>query len=394
MLNEFSDIRSPFAALRRQLGDTKPGGDPIDMTVGSPRHQPPDFIADALSANIDTVGSYPSITGSQSLREAISNWTNNRFDKLSKEVTPDNCLPLNGSREGLFYAIFVAKARRPEISKPIVLMPNPFYQVYGAAAIAAGAIPHLLNTAQANGFLPDLSSIDPQIRENTIALYLCNPSNPEGATADLPYLKDTVQFARNHNLMLFSDECYSEIYRDKKPPSALEAAINLSNGFENILAFNSLSKRSNVPGLRSGFVAGDQSFIAAFTQFRNVAGPQMPGPIQHASSLLWREESHVENNRDLYNKKFDLADLILKGRYSYKKPSGGFFLWLNLSEFGGGIAATTTLWKECGVKVLPGAYLAQSDDNGKNPGEDYARAALVGSIDETKKALEKIVRVF
>lgn len=393
MLKTFSDIQSPFALLRRQLKDIEPGDTPIDMTIGAPSHPAPSFVSKALVEQHDTLGKYPAITGSDELRTSITGWAYHHFERLAGHISEANCLPLNGSREGLFYAIFIAKARRSDIKDPLVLMPNPFYQVYGAAALAANATPVFLNATAENGFLPDLEKIDQETANRAIAFYLCSPSNPEGAVANLDYLAKAIRFAQSHNLMLFADECYSEIYRAAKPPSALEAALVLNGNLDNVAVFNSLSKRSNVPGLRSGCVIANQQFIEEFTQFRNVAGPQMPGPIQHVSARLWQDEAHVIGNRALYNKKFDLALSILNGRFSVEKPPGGFFLWLNMSEYGDGIAATTTLWKDCGVKLLPGAYLAQSDQSGENPGLKYVRAALVGSIEQTEEALTKIVRV-
>ncbi len=394
MQTSFKDIQSPFAALRAQLKNIEPGQPEIDLTIGAPKHPPPPWIKQRLNESLDTIGSYPPIHGSNDLQNAILDWAQTRFKTLNGHLSNQNVLPLNGSREGLFYACFSAKARRPDLQNPIVLLPNPYYQVYSAAALASGAEPFYLNATDQSGFLPCLSNIDPQILERTIALYLCSPSNPEGAVASLNYFKTAIDLARTHNFMLFSDECYSEIYADEKPHSALEASLDTttstSNKFANVCVFNSLSKRSNVPGLRSGLILGDADFMSDFSNFRNVAAPQIPGPIQHVSAQLWRDETHVIENRNLYKEKFDLAEKILEKRFSMQKPSGGFFLWLNFSKFGGGIPAVTTLWKGCGVKLLPGAYLSRPDHQGKNPGENYARVALVGSKEQTREALMRI----
>ena len=384
-------IQSPFAALRAQLDGIAPGKDPIDLTIGAPKHPPPPWVAEKLNQAITSVGSYPTIQGTDELCSAILNWAIRRYPTLAGHLSAANYLPLNGSREGLFYASFIAKARRANIENPIILLPNPYYQVYSAAAEAAGATPYLLNTSKETSFLPDLSTLDPNILNRTIAFYLCSPSNPEGAVANKAYLKTTIELAKQYDFMLFSDECYSEIYDSAPPPSALEVAIETQGNIENVCAFNSLSKRSNVPGLRSGLILGDPTFMAAFRRFRNVAAPQIPGPIQHASAHLWADETHVSENRALYRKKFHLAETILNGAFSCQKPDAGFFLWLNFSKQGGGIAAVTTLWKECGVKLLPGSYLAQTDQNGHNPAEDYARLALVTSPEHTKAALERII---
>ncbi len=398
MLETYNDIQSPFARLRSQLDGIPPGDQPIDLTIGAPRHQPPSWLTSRLQEAMGEVAKYPPIDGTAELQQAMINWAETRYPTLKNQLKPANCLPLNGSREGLFYAVLMAKARRPDISNPVVLIPNPYYQVYGAAALAAGATPYFLNSTKQTGFLPDLSSIPQDIASRTIAFYLCTPSNPEGAVADKAYLKNTISFARQHNLMLYSDECYSEIYSGEKPHSALEVAVEMASNhdgqvFDNVCIFNSLSKRSNVPGIRSGLIIGDETFMTAFQKFRNVAAPQIPGPIQHLSSLLWQDETHVRENRELYAEKFNLAENMLQNRYQAQKPAGGFFLWLNFTDFGGGKAAVSTLWKGCGLKLLPGAYLAQTDELGFNPGENYARMALVGSLEQTEQALERLLRV-
>lgn len=393
MLQTFSDIRSPFAALRTQLEGIAPGQPPIDLTIGAPRHTPPSWTSEKLTEAISSAGQYPPIHGSPDLQSAMKNWAEQRFTGLKGQLNEKNILPLNGSREGLFYAIFIAKSRRADIENPIVLMPNPYYQVYSAAALAAGATPWFLNAQAENGFLPNIDEIPADILARTIAFYICTPSNPEGAVATRPYLKNLISLAREYQFMLFSDECYSEIYRRDKPASALEVAAAETGSLANVCAFNSLSKRSNLPGIRSGLVIGEGEFITAFKNFRNVAGPQIPGPIQHLSAHLWKDEDHVEENRKLYNKKYDLVKKILSPSFAVKIPEGGFFLWLNFSEHGGGIDVTTTLWKGCGIKLLPGAYLSQPDHNGVNPGTDYARMALVASLEETEEALVRLKSV-
>ena len=384
-------IHSPFAALRRALNGIEPGKDPIDLTIGAPKHTPPPWVAAKLTEAIDTIGTYPAIQGTDALCRAILTWAENRYSPLKGRLTPEAYLPLNGSREGLFYAAFIAKARRPDIKHPLILLPNPYYQVYSAAAEAAGSTPQFLNTSSETGFLPNLEHLTPEILERTIAFYLCSPSNPEGAVASPAYLKAAIALARQYDFMLFSDECYSEIYDQTPPTSALEVAIESQSPLQNVCAFNSLSKRSNVPGLRSGFVLGDPKFMEDFRRFRNVAAPQIPGPVQHASAHLWADETHVRANRELYREKFQLAEDILGTAFSCQKPTAGFFLWLNFSKNGGGINAVTTLWKECGVKLLPGTFLARPDQHGQNPAADYARLALVSTPEQTKEALERII---
>jgi N-succinyldiaminopimelate aminotransferase len=301
-------------------------------------------------------------------------------------------LPLTGSREGLFSVIFPAMARKAgRAGRPAVLMPNPFYQAYLAAAIAGGAEPVFMDAEEQNGFLPDLEALAPDLLARTAAMYLATPANPQGAVASRDYLARAIGLARQYDFMLIIDECYSEVYFGAPPAGGLEVAHALTAGdFANVLVLNSLSKRSNVPGLRSGFIAGDAAFLADYGRFRNVACPQMPLPVQHASAALWSEESHVEASRARYAQKMEAAGRILGKHLNGHLPEGAFFLWLKVAHLGGGEAATKTFWKGCGVKVLPGAYLAQVDAHGRNPGGPYVRIALVHDLGPTVNALERV----
>jgi aspartate/methionine/tyrosine aminotransferase len=384
-------IQSPFARVRDLLADIEPGLPVIDMTIGEPRHPMPRLLKGALAEAYAGYAKYPPIQGTPELLAAIGGWIGRRYPSLGGVIDPArHVLPLNGSREGLFTAIFPAMARKNGLSQPAVLMPNPFYQAYLAAALAGGAEPVFLPAEEVNGFLPDLDAVPAGIMERAAAFYLASPANPQGAVASLDYLRKTIELARAHDFILFADECYSEIYTGAPPPGALEAAHAHGGDFANVLVFNSLSKRSNAPGLRSGFIAGDPAFIAAFAKFRNVAAPQMPLPVQHASAALWSEETHVAESRALYAAKFAAAAEILKGKRSAAVPAGAFFLWPKVDHLGGGEAAAKTFWKECGVKVLPGAYLAQTDSRGRNPGEQYVRMALVDDLALTAEALERL----
>jgi N-succinyldiaminopimelate aminotransferase len=352
----------------------------------------PDFLGPTLQAHLREFGRYPPIKGIAPLREAIAAWIGRRYPVLEGQIDAEShILPLNGSREGLFSAIFPACARKPKVERPLVLIPNPFYQAYGAAAAASSATPVFLPSTAETEFLPKLEAIDEGVLERTVAFYLCTPSNPQGAVADRSYLARAIAVARRFDFMLFADECYSEIYNDAPPPGMLETACGETQSLANVVAFNSLSKRSGLPGLRSGFVAGDPDFIEAFFRFRNVACPQVPLPVQHVSVKAWSDELHVEEGRALYRQNFAIADAVLGARYGYRRPRGSFFLWLNMKAFGGGEAAATTLWKGCGVRVLPGAYLAQAGSDGTNPGTDYIRVALVHDADTTREALMRIV---
>jgi aspartate/methionine/tyrosine aminotransferase len=385
-------VASPFARLAELLKGIEPGKAPIDLSLGEPKGLIPPFLGPILQEHLAEFGRYPPIRGIPALRQAITDWMGRRYPLLAGQIDPErHVLPLNGSREGLFSAIFPALVRKPSLERPAVLIPNPFYQAYAAAAAASGAEPRFLASASETGFLPELDAIDEKLLNQTVAFYLCSPSNPQGAVAPRAYLAKAIALARAHKFLLFADECYSEIYGDEAPPGALETAYAETGSLANVVAFQSLSKRSGLPGLRSGFVAGDPDFIAAFARFRNVACPQVPLPVQHVSIAAWSDEVHVKRGRALYRANFDLGDAILGARYGYRRPGGAFFLWLNLADFGGGERAATTLWKDCGVKVLPGAYLARAAPNGDNPGRDYVRVALVHDADTTREALTRIV---
>jgi aspartate/methionine/tyrosine aminotransferase len=385
-------VRSPFVRLTVLLEGISPGAPPIDLSLGEPKAHVPAFLGPTLQDDLAEFGRYPPIRGIPSLRNAIADWIGRRYPALKGAIDPErHILPLNGSREGLFSAIFPAKARKPHLAEPAVLIPNPFYQAYAAAAAASGAAPALLEAQAEDGFLPKLDRIDASLLERAIAFYLNTPSNPQGAVADRAYLARAIALARRYDFLIFADECYSEIFTDAPPPGALETAWAETESLANVVSFQSLSKRSGLPGLRSGFVAGDPAFIAAFGRFRNVACPQVPLPIQHVSAKAWADERHVEEGRALYGKNFAIADALLDGRFGYRRPRGSFFLWLNMAVFGGGVAAAKTLWKGCGVRVLPGTYLAQAGPDGVNPGTDFVRIALVHDAETTREALTRVV---
>jgi N-succinyldiaminopimelate aminotransferase len=388
-------VLSPFTRTRRLLADIEPGMPPLDMTIGEPREQMPGFIVDRIAAAEATFAKYPPIRGSDELRRSIAGWLGRRFN-LGDTIDPAREIhPTNGSREGLFYAALPAVGRRSFPARPAVLLPNPYYAAYIGAAATANAEAVYLDATEATGHLPDLDTIaaDEDLLRRTAAFYLCTPANPQGAIADRAYIERAIALARAHDFLLFVDECYSEIYTRDAPTGALEVAAATTERFRNVIVFNSLSKRSNLPGLRSGFCAGDADFIETLAEVRNVIGCQMPGPVQHASAAVWAEEQHVTAIRQAYRVKYDICDEVLGRRFGYRRPAGGFFLWLDMAQLGGGIEATVTLWKRCGVKVLPGAYLAQPGRTGHNPGENYIRVALVTGPAETRDALERIVSV-
>ena len=389
-------ILSPFTQLRRLLDGIAPGhAKPIELTIGEPRGAMPDFIHGKIAEAAALYGKYPPIRGTDELKQAISNWLGRRH-VISGGVDPGHeVLPLNGSREGLFFACLPAVGRKSFKARPAILMCNPYYSAYIAGAIGVGAEPVFLNATKASGFLPDLNALaaDKDLLGRTAAFFVCSPSNPQGAVASRDYISKALALAREHDFMLFVDECYSEIYTGAAPLGALEVAGASPDRFKNVVVFNSLSKRSNLPGLRSGFCSGDAVFLDMYAEIRNMCAPQVPGPVQHASAAAWADEHHVESGRALYREKFAIADNVLGNKLGYARPAGGFCLWLDVSQIGGGENAAVTLWKRSGVKVIPGAYLAQIGRDGTNPGANYIRVALVQDPATVGDALERLVHV-
>lgn len=389
-------ISSPFSQLRKLLAGIAPGhARPIELTIGEPREAMPDFIAEKIGEATALYGKYPPIRGSEDARTAIAEWLGRRY-ALASAVDPEReVLMLNGSREGLFFACLPAAGRKDVEGQPAILMCNPYYSAYVAGAIAVGAEPVYLNATKATGFLPDLDEIarDEVLLRRTVALFINSPSNPQGTVADRSYILKALGLARAYNFMLLLDECYSEIYTGAAPIGGLEVAQATPERFRNLVVFNSLSKRSNLPGLRSGFCAGDAQFLEAYGEIRNMCAPTVPLPIQHVSAAIWRDEAHVERARAAYRDKFAIADNILAGHYGYRRPAGGFCLWLDMSQFGGGAQATVTLWQRAGVKVIPGSFLAQAGRDGTNPGADYVRVAMVQDSATIQEALERTISV-
>src|SRR6478672_9436530 len=365
------ESRSPFVRLTDLIADIEPGKPVINLSVGEPQHAVPSFVGPTLAAHIADFGRYPANKGIEPFRRAVAAWLNNRY-MLARPIDPESeVLVLNGTREGLFLGAIAAKrwvTRRA--GKPAVLIPNPFYAAYSAGALAADCEPVYLPATRATGFLPDLGALDDALLARTVAFYIASPSNPQGAVADRKYLEKLAGLARRFGFLVFADECYSEIYSKHAPPGMLEAS---GPDFANVVVFHSLSKRSSLPGLRVGFAAGDRRFLAPYLELRNVAAPQVPLPAQHVAIAAYGDETHVNENRRLYRQKFDFADQIVGDRYRYVRPAGGFFLWLDVSAQGGSEAATLALWREGGVRVVPGRYLAREQADGSNPGADYIR---------------------
>lgn len=385
------DARSPFARLNEMLADVKPGKPPIALSVGEPQHPIPKFVGPVLAAHLAEFGRYPANRGIDPFLGAAASWLGRRF-KLNRPVDPKSeVLVLNGTREGLFLAAMTAKRWVTKRNgKPAILIPNPFYAAYAAGAMAADCEPVYLPTTRKTGFLPDLDALSDELLSRTVVFYLASPSNPQGAVADEKYLMRLCALARRFGFLIFADECYCEIYGGRPPAGMLEAA---GSDFANVVVFHSLSKRSSLPGLRVGFCAGDRRFLSRFLELRNIAAPQVPVPAQHVAIAAYNDEAHVIENRRLYAEKFDLADQIIGGRYGYKRPAGGFFLWLDISAHGGDEAVTMKLWREAGLRVLPGRYLARDQADGSNPGLGYIRVALVHDNATTAEALHRLVAV-
>jgi aspartate/methionine/tyrosine aminotransferase len=396
--------------LASLLGDIKPGKEPISLAIGDPHGSVPDFVKKAIAESAASFGRYPAITGTEEWRQAASAWLNRRFRLNGAVDAEKNVLPLDGTREGLFSVLFPLMPETKAGARPIVAMPNPFYQCYAAAALGSGAEPIYVPSLKENGFLPDFASLPDEILERLAAVYICSPSNPEGAVADGAYWQKLFALADRHDFVVLADECYADIYFGEEPLGALTVRQTQSGGLARLLSFHSLSKRSGLPGLRSGMVAGDAALIDKFRAFRNVAGPTMPTPLLSASAACWRDEDHVIANRAAYREKMAAAERILGNRMV--RPDGGFFLWL---EVGNGEEFARRAWAEQGVRLLPGAYMGRDVFDGRaggpsplarvagrsgqpenfqsNPGLSYVRVALVNDLSTIMAALERLLEI-
>ena len=380
----------PFERLAALKSGIEPpaGLHHIPLSIGEPRHAPPAFVGDALSAALDALGSYPVALGMEELRAAIADWLSRRFRLPGSMIDPDTMiLPVNGTREGLFS--FVQAVVDPA-AKQKVMMPNPFYQIYEGAALLAGAEPVYLNTLEENGYLPDLDSVDPADWDRCALLFLCSPGNPTGAVLDADFLARAIELADRHDFVVASDECYSDIYLDEAAPPVglLEVCRDLGRtGLERCAVFHSLSKRSSVPGLRSGFVCGDPQIMAGFRLYRTYHGCAVPLPIQRASIPAWQDEEHVTASRHLYQEKFDAVLPILEPVLPVARPPAAFYLWVRTpvddETFARELFATQH------VTVLPGRYLSRPTPE-SDPGVDRVRISLVATTDECVEAARRI----
>ncbi|MDV4144845.1 aminotransferase class I/II-fold pyridoxal phosphate-dependent enzyme [Shimia sp. FJ5] len=369
-----------FPRLRALLDHHQPGGDVVHMTIGEPKHAFPAWVTDVIAEHAEGFNRYPPNDGTPELLDAISGWIGRRY---GVEVGAEQIMALNGTREGLYNALMALCPETKNGQTPLVLVPNPFYQVYAVAAISVGAEPVFVNAEAETGFMPDYAGLQPEVLDRVAVAYICSPANPQGAVADRAYWRELIALAEKHDFRIFADECYSEIYRNEAPVGALEVAKEMGADPERVVIFHSLSKRSNLPGLRSGFVAGGPECIRRIRQLRAYSGAPLPLPLQKAAEKVWADEAHVVENRRLYAEKFALADEIFAGVPGYQSPEAGFFLWLPVED---GEEAALKLWKETGVRVLPGAYLSRETAAG-NPGKGYIRVALVGPKSQVQDAL-------
>ena len=380
----------PFEKLRRLFSGITPSQEKsaIALSIGEPRHEPPQFVVQELAANLDKLSNYPVTKGIFELRQSIAGWLERRFN-LGHVDAETQVLPVNGTREALFSFAQAVVSRGAEAT---VLCPNPFYQIYEGAALLAGAQPQFLNCSSGNNFLPDFDSVTPQQWQQCQLLYLCSPGNPTGAIIPLATLKHLIALADEHHFIIASDECYSELYFEegKPPPGLLEACQQAGNtDYRNCVVFHSLSKRSNLPGLRSGFVAGDARVLQGFLQYRTYHGCAMPLHHQLASIAAWSDENHVVENRQKYVEKFSAVLNILSGHLDVQKPEAGFYLWPETpipdTEF------ARQLYAQEHLTVLPGRFLARQA-NGINPGENRIRMALVADLAQCTEAASRIVQ--
>ena len=373
-----------FSRLRELLDGVEPGDREISMTIGEPTHSFPEWVTDIIVQNAEGFNDYPANEGIPELKKQIVDWLQRRY---SVSLDPQkNILALNGTREGLYNSLIALCPEKKNNSRPVILIPNPFYQVYMASSLTVNAEPYFVEAEPQNNHLPDFLAVPKDILRRTTGVYLCSPSNPQGAVATSEYWVELLNLAEQYDFTIFADECYSEIYRDRAPPGALEALNKITANPERLVIFHSLSKRSNLPGLRSGFLATGPENLKRLTQLKSYGGAPLPKPLQYAAAAVWSDEEHVKENRKLYAAKYKLADDILSGLEGYSSPEAGFFLWIKVQD---SEKTTLNLWRETGVRVLPGTYLAQ-EKNGKNPGQDFIRVALVAQQKITAEALTKI----
>ncbi|ORF09279.1 succinyldiaminopimelate transaminase [Snodgrassella alvi] len=382
----------PFARLRKLMDGLEPPADlqPISLHIGEPKHPTPSVLTDALIHHLDGLAAYPATAGIPELRQACAQWLMRRYSGV--KINPDTeVLPVLGSREALFAFTQTIIDSSTEY-QPVVVSPNPFYQIYEGSALLAGARVEYVN-CRAPHFMPQWQEIDQNTWPKVQLVFVCSPGNPSGAVMNLDEWKKLFDLQDKYGFVIASDECYSEIYfnDDDKPLGALQAASQLGRTFDRLIMFTSLSKRSNAPGLRSGFVAGDSKLLADFLLYRTYHGSAMSLPTQYASIAAWNDEEHVIANRNLYREKFDKVIPILQQKFALHKPDASFYLWLNVPDCDD-LAFTQKLWQKAAIRVLPGRYLARNTPYG-NSGAGFVRIALVSSVEECVEAANRMVKL-
>ena len=391
----FKDLQPyPFEKLKDLKAGITPNLDldPIMLSVGEPKHPAPDFVKQTLCNAIDGLGNYPSTKGTSELREVIAQWAINRFNLSNTSLDAEsNVLPVAGTREALF-AFTQAVINNTDGNKPLVVCPNPCYQIYEGAALLAGADTHYLNCNNEDDFIPNLDAVPETVWQRCQLLQLCAPGNPTGATLSLAYYKRALELADQYDFIVSNDECYSELYRDEKNPplGLLDACQQLGREkFDRCIVFHSLSKRSNLPGLRSGFVAGNAQLLDFFFRYRTYHGCALSLPVQQASIAAWSDERHVQENRDLYREKFDAVSKILGGILEFNTPPAGFYLWPKTPI--DDVTFARDLYAQENLTVLPGSFISRKTEMG-DPGKNRIRLALVPDLNDCIEAAERIAR--
>ena len=377
----------PFEKLNALFADIQPANVPlIPLSIGEPKHAAPAFVQQAIEANFAHLSTYPNSKGLPELRQSIGNWLTNRF-QLQSIDTETQILPVSGTREAIFSFVQSAVDRS---KSPYVVMPNPFYQIYEGAALLAGATPYFVNCTADNDYKGDFNKVPSDVWEKTEILFVCTPGNPTGAVLSSEDFKQLIALSDEYGFIIASDECYSELWFDQAPVGLLQVCAEIGrHDYKNCVVFHSLSKRSNLPGMRSGFVAGDAKLLAPYLKYRTYHGAAMPVQHQLASISAWDDEQHVEDNRIAYRQKFALFQSELSDRLPFKKPDAGFYYWLQVDD---DEAFAKKLLAEANIKVLPGRYLSRETEQG-NPGENHVRMALVASIAQCEEVVERLKKI-
>ncbi len=389
----------PYNRLNGLLGHIEPKKSPLLTHIGEPQGNPPALLNETVAANGHLWSKYPPIKGTPSFRQAAIQWAQKRYDLPDGFLDAEkHVVPVNGTREALFQAgLYAADRKRAKLPKgvdPIICLPNPLYHVYFGAALFGHTEALMVDATEDNHFIPDFESLSPEVLERTALIYLCTPGNPVGTVASLSRLTAMLETARKYDFILAVDECYSEIWTEEAPAGGLEAAKQLGDNLDNLLVFNSLSKRSSAPGLRCGMVIGAEKLLQDINMLRGYGGAQVPGPLLAAATELWKEDSHVAENRALYQRLISIADEELGNLAGYRSPDAAFFVWFNSSKHGlTGEEAATKLWQDEGIKVMPGRYMCRADEKtGKSPGDDYIRLALVHDEKTVKEICARVRR--